>query len=840
MFEYSFRQALGNTQAVQERHRIMKKIAIRILVLLAVFVVGVAGTSLLMNGEMSSDTMELDDASFPEVMVEIGGTYVNRMFGYAQKMQMDFTRDSLTPMDTSKNITLIINPFSCDLYNLSYEIRTSDGSKVIENSSTRKLSSQDSYLKAVLHLKADEMRMNQEYTLQVTLDTSVGEIYYYTRIIQRSRLNTEQYIRFVQNFYEKCMNKDATTELAAYVESDDSVADNSFTSVNIHSSLDMVTWGKLSPTISRRAVPTIKDINETTGSISLDYEITAFNEDGKTEVYDVTEFYRMRYTENGVWLLDFNRNAQQVFDGNLPAVDNEGLAIGVGSRDIQYMSNPSGEIIAFVQQGDLWAYHCTANRFTRIFSFRQTKNGDERDANHSHDMKIVRMDKSGDMDFVVYGYFNRGVHEGEVGVGVYRYINDQNLVEEQVFIPSTESYEFLKKDLGNLSYINEQNQLFLFMGGNLYQVDIEGHTYQIVRDGIKAGHFVSSTSNASGAWMAGTDIYHCTEIGIINFETGKTRRIRSEDGVYMKAHGFLNEDLVYGMAREENIVSDTSGKKVFAMDSLRIEDFAGNLVKEYIQPDQFIIDVQMNDSLMEIQLARRDGNAYVSTSLDNIMNNRKAEEQLVSLSTSYTSRRGFIIHLDFEQTVKNSPPAVASAKYRANTGQTVLDVDTQVPMEEIYYVYAGGNLDNMYTDPAQAVAQADAKVGVVLNRAQQYVWERGNKKTKIQLNLSDVPEAFLKGTLDFEAFSSDLSSIGQPMNLAGCTLEQVLYWVSAQRPVLASRGDGGSYVIVGYDQYNTIVYNPDNQETKYMAMDDSTELFQAAGNVFYSYMELIK
>ena len=64
MFEYSFRQALGNTQAVQERHRIMKKIAIRILVLLAVFVVGVAGTSLLMNGEMSSDTMELNDASF--------------------------------------------------------------------------------------------------------------------------------------------------------------------------------------------------------------------------------------------------------------------------------------------------------------------------------------------------------------------------------------------------------------------------------------------------------------------------------------------------------------------------------------------------------------------------------------------------------------------------------------------------------------------------------------------------------------------------------------------------------------------------------------------------------
>ncbi len=817
----------------------MKKIAFRILILLLVFVFGVAGTSFLMNGEISNDTAELDNASFPEVMIEIGGMYVNRMFGYAEKMQMDFTRDSLTPMDTSKKITLAINPHSCDLYNLSYEIRTSDGSKVIENSSTRKLTSQDSYFKATLDLKADEMRMNQEYSLQITLDTSAGEVYYYTRIIQRSKLNTEQYIRFAQNFYEKCMNKDSTQELSAYIESDDSVADNSFTSINIHSSLDMVTWGDLSPTISKRAIPVIKDINETTGSIALDYELTAQNENGQTETYNVTEFYRMRYTENGVWLLDFNRNAQQVFDGNLPVIDNEGLAIGVGSKDMQYMSNPSGEIVAFVQQGDLWTYNHSANKFTKVFGFRQTENGDARDANSSHDMKIVRIDDSGDMDFVVYGYFNRGVHEGMVGVGVYRYSNDQNLVEEQVFIPSTESYEFLRMDLDNLSYVNKQNQLFLFMGGNLYQVDIKGRSYEIIQEGIKVGNFVSSASNASGAWMEGTDSYHCKNIGIINFETGKTRKLQSEEGVYIKALGFLNEDFVYGFAREENVVVDSTGKKVFAMSSFRIEDFDGNIVKEYAQPDQYIIDVQMNDSLMEIQLARLQDNTYTPTSLDNIMNNRKAEKQQASLSTSYTPRRGFIIHLNFNQAIKNNMPVVVIAKQRDEGRQTVLHINTQVPMEDVYYVYAGGKLDSIYTDPAQAVAQADSKVGVVLNRAQQYVWERGNKKTKIQLNQSDVPAAILKGSLDFETLSKDLGSALQPMNFAGCTLDQILYSVSAQRPVIASRGDGGSYVIVGYDQYNTIVYNPDNQETKYMAMDESTELFQSAGNVFYSYMELI-
>lgn len=37
--------------------------------------------------------------------------------------------------------------------------------------------------------------------------------------------------------------------------------------------------------------------------------------------------------------------------------------------------------------------------------------------------------------------------------------------------------------------------------------------------------------------------------------------------------------------------------------------------------------------------------------------------------------------------------------------------------------------------------RADAQTGVVLNRAQQYVWERGNKKTKLQMNIEDVPES---------------------------------------------------------------------------------------------------
>ena len=69
-------------------------------------------------------------------------------------------------------------------------------------------------------------------------------------------------------------------------------------------------------------------------------------------------------------------------------------------------------------------------------------------------------------NFVLYGYMNRGVREGYCGVCVYHYSNDQNVVEEKVFIPSTESYEFLKEDLGTLSYVSTENALYLLFANS--------------------------------------------------------------------------------------------------------------------------------------------------------------------------------------------------------------------------------------------------------------------------------------------------------------------------------------------------------------------------------------
>lgn len=818
----------------------MKKIAIRIGVLLTVFIVTVAATTLFMNSENTDNTGDLNTATLPEVLVDINGTLANRMFGYKQEMQVDFNRDSLTPVDTTREINLAIAPHEEKINGLSYEVRTSDGSRVVENQSIRGMVTRDNYLRASIKLTSDNMLMNQEYSLQIELDTEQGPIYYYTRVIQRSGLNTDKYVDFVQGFYQKCLNKDTSAELADYIEPDSSVSNSSFTDVSIKSSLDMITWGKLNPQISRKGVPIIKDINETTGSITLKYQISAKDDEGNQELYEVSDFYRMRYTQARVMLLDFRRSTQQVFDGTLTVADSDGLNLGVVSRDVQYVSNPSADIVAFVQNGDLWSYSHSASKATRIFSFRSEDSADERDDNNEHNMKVLRVDESGDMDFVLYGYMNRGPHEGYVGTAVYHYSSSQNVVEEQVFIPSTLSYEFLHRDLERLSYVNEQNQMFLLTEGNLYKIDIEGKSFEVLQDKIDLECFSTSGTNARAAWMNEMEPDSSTSITEIDFETARTRSISVEQGQYVKILGFMNEDLIYGITREENVVTDTGGKKIFAMDEIKIEDFDGTVKKDYSREGMYITDVKITETLMEVQLSDWQKKAYVYRSSENIMNNKKAVEDTVTQNLVYTERRGYVVRLDFKQKVSNPQPVVLVSKMRSMEHANILDMSIEPSENEVYYVYAYGKLDNIYSDPAEAIMQADEKTGVVLNRAQQYVWERGNKKTKIQLNQGDIPPEVLKGTLDAEKLQEELGDSATVMNLTGCTLDSVLYEVSSQRPVIASQKKGKSLVIVGYDEYNTLVYDPKTGETKYMGMNDSTEAFQKAGNIFITYIENLK
>lgn len=814
----------------------MKNFFKRFLVLLVVFILGVAGTAFLMNNETTDDRSDMNDAVLPEVMVQFGDVLTNRMYGYRQPMEADFVRDSVTPLDTTKKLTLVVNPYDTKVRNLSYEIRTSDGSKVMENRTIKSLDTgSDGYLRTEIEISSG-LLMNQEYSLQITLSTNHGDAYYYTRVVSRSATYTEQYAKFADDFVQMSLDKTQADNLAAYLETSDSASSRNFAGLNINSPLADISWGNLNPQLSKAGIPVIKDINETTASISIEYEISAQNENGNTEYYLVTDFYRMRYDETRIRLLDFKRSASEVFDPSLSVISNSGLLLGVRSKDVDYLTNEDGSVTAFTQNGDIWSYVPDTGKFVEIFTFRKDTESDFRDARVEHDIKLLSVENNGDVDFMVYGYMNRGAHEGYSGVGIYHYNNDQGAIEEQVFIPCTESFEFLQEDLGTLSYVNQSGQLFIMIAGNLYQINIDENTYEVLADHIDSDDFGVSVTNAHAAWKSESGDY-AGQIEFIDFDTMERRRIVPEASQKLDLLGFMNEDLIYGIVLDGDTLPNATGYMIDGITTFRIEGFDGTVKKEYHQDGLYVAGVTVGTTLMEFTLVQKSGDIYKGVKKDNIMNNSTAATDKTSVEQTSSSRQGVIVRLTSEDSPSSEEPLILYAKVR-NAGEKVVDIQVdKSSVEEVYYVYAGGGLDSVWTDPAKAVQRADKQTGVVLNRAQQYVWERGNMKTQITLNTTDIPEIIRTASLDVQNLQNGLGDSAKVIDLTGCSLENVLYEVSAQRAVIARTGSDSSVVIVGYDQYNTYLLDPSTGEVKPYGMNDSTVLFKNAGNMFITYLE---
>lgn len=818
----------------------MKRAVLKIIVLLAVFVGGVFGFSELMNQETMESSREMENPTLPVLCIDKNGYKINQMFGYTQEMDQTTIRDGIVPLTTNREISVSCNDFGNSIDSVSYEVTNLMNGTVVENAKVGNFKEDGEYRTATFSLQ-EPILMGQEYGLKFTVNTGEKEVYYYTRLVQRASLSTDQYVEFAYSFYEKCMNRDGANGLNAYLETSESVVNNSYTNISINATFNQVTWGDLKPQIYRKPVARIKEINENTGSIVLEYMISSQDESGNTELYYVTDFFRMRYFQSEVMLLDFYRNAQQVFSGDPPGISAKGIELGIASKTVSYKTNTNANIVAFVQAGELWSYNDSADKLVQIFSMRNKEDGDVRDDHRENDIKIIRVEESGDVDFVVYGYFNRDIHEGKSGVAVYHYSSERNTVEEKVFLPSAESYEYLNEDLKELCYVNQNDHLYLYLNSTIYMVNLDDMTWEAVLDQVNPDCLIASKNQNQIAWMDEMKEYASSHITLMDLDKEETRKIGAGDGQKLKVLGFINEDFIYGIARDEDIISDVAGNTTFAISRMKIENFAGKLIKDYQVSGVWISNVNIKEGLIELERVVWSGSEYVETTTDNIMNNQQNNDAAVEIRATDSSRKGTVITLVFPKAISSLKPLYASAKIRITEEMRTVELNQQeTEYNPEYYVYAKGKLAGIYSKPSEAVVYADSQVGVVLNRRQQYVWERGNNATEKDLNNADIPEVVLSGTLDEQAIQESLGDSAEVMNLTGCTLEEILYQLSSDRPVIARQPDGTAAVIVGYDRYNTRLYKFDTGEHYYYAMDDSTALFEQGGNVFISYVEIPK
>lgn len=834
-----------------------------IAILVGIFFAAIIFFYLIGGNKGTTDlTVEMSDATYPVVSFYAGDQVINQTYGYKEEMDETSVRDSITPVDSDLQMPITIDTNGTTVTGISYEVRSLDAERLVEDTTLDTFNSQSGQVSATLNLQ-NLLDSDTEYLLILKVESKSQTYYYYTRIIKSSDDSATQALDFVSNFHDETLGASDGSDLATYIEPDSTQTNTTLQYVNIHSSLSQIMWGNFDPEVVSDVNVTVAETNSSYTSVVLTYTVSSADSQGVDRYYNVKEYYRVRVTSDRMYLLDFERETDQVFTGTGDSFYDNYIQLGITDTDVNYKASDSGTIVAFVQQGDLWSYNQESEEITKVFSFRGSDITDSRENNTDHDIKILNIDESGSIEFVVYGYMSRGQHEGQVGVGVYRYDSDTNVVEEELFVDSDESYEVMKEEIGDLFYVSSNNIFYMMTDGMLYSVDMTDGTLNTLEEGMDSNTFVVSDSGQFIAWVEDSDKYSSTSIHVMNLDTEEITQITAGDGQYIQPLGYLEEDFVYGIANQSDVVQDVAGNITFPMNSVEILDDQLQEVKDYSVDGYYVVSAYESENALHLKRVTKSGDEYLSASEDTIINYSQNETDYNTVNTTETTdAEQTQVQISMAADIENLSPRMVTPQEVLSENENDISVLKGSQKMEQYYVYKGCQVVLSTQVLSDAINEAYSDGGVVVDSNQNYIWTK-NKKTSAAISDLSVPDSAanansvakcIDAILNKEEISNNAESYLQQgtgifdvmtnimsdniiVDLTGCTVEEVLYYISQGNPVIAMEDSENAVLFTGYDSYNVTVFDPETQTTSKIGLEDCETQFAAAGSIYIGYLK---
>jgi len=293
-------------------------------------------------------------------------------------------------------------------------------------------------------------------------------------------------------------------------------------------------------------VATFKELASETAVFTIDY-LAGVKTGNLERKYFVEEYYRIKYTTDVTYLLDYERTMHQITDENELEITPATLTLGITDYDIGLVESEDGNIFAFVNEGRLFSYNLINGEFTKLFSFYDEYNFDERTINDDHDIKVLRVDEAGNAWFLVYGYMNRGTYEGKVGMALYEYDGVNKVIDEKMFISSNKSAEIVMKEIEELAYLNKNGVFYFMLDRSIYSYDIDGKAIEEIVTDLEENMYGVSASGSEIVWQIGKGVNSSESLMVMNLNTGQITPIEAPEGEYIKPLAFVNEDFIYGL-----------------------------------------------------------------------------------------------------------------------------------------------------------------------------------------------------------------------------------------------------------------------------------------------------
>lgn len=837
-----------------------KEVIIRICVLVAVFFLSLVGFNTYYSAKNEGAT-EMTKATLPVLGIRLDDREVNLMHGYMGEIDAALLRDSITPIDSKGKIRLELNDYDYDITAIYYQIFYGANSSLLEEGVLNKLAEDGDRKSQDLKLE-NVLKEGEEYLIQFTirLDSS-RKVNYYSRLKYGTDFHYKESVDFALKLSDMMLEKDDT--LNAYLEPNAEMINNNLASVTIHSSFEAVTYAQAKPERESDISITIKEINKDYTAVELRWLLSMTNGKGQEQYCDVVENYKVRYSATRMYLLDYDRSQEATYNPEYIDQANNRLTLGIGANDnVVYQASEDNEKVCFVKNRQLWYYSYQATAVTKVFSFQTENLDDERNSYNQHDIHILNMDENGNIDFVVYGYMNRGRHEGENGILLYHFTATDCTITELVFVPTTIPFQNVQEDMKKFSYLNEDSVFYFLLDGTLYQVNTLTGEWEIMRTNLVNNCLTASSDKHIIAIQDKEDSTDNKKITLLNLNTGKEVVITCEESERIQSAGFVLTDFIYGIADKTKVKVTKGGTTQFPMKEIRIVNEDGDDVKTYKKSGSYIIDTEVEGSVIKLTYGKKSGDGYKESGNEHIRFKQEDTGSSVATEYGYDGICYNQVYIAFPAYVYvQTVPALKVAKEIVSNDMRIITINQSSLDITQYLVYANGALVETCNTAYEAIEKAEEIRGLVVNNARQTVWESNipSYNQVIGLNMKTVDrkaDTFAAcismicalegydGTFDEVKLQSgdkikimELYVEGGAINLYGLPLEDVLYYVGKETPVIAGLGGEHYVLVMSYNSTKVRYMDPLTGEEQVLERDAFEDKMKTSGNEYYSYIK---
>lgn len=804
----------------------MKYIFNKITVLILIFLLSIITYFAISLGKGKKEEYiytSMEEAKCPVIWVKEDDQLINCMRANQSDPGFDAVYDTLTVLSEDRILPIVIKDFGTEAITVSYEIRSMDRKELVDRQENIAFEKRAEEIYSEIKIE-NVLSYAKEYRLEITITTSDAmKLRYYTRIVPENKENARQMLELAINFSERNFDYDEARQNTVYLETDSTGNNSSLGEVNLKSSFDQLTYRGLD--IEPIGIKDIRLCNYDgkMGEVKIIFTADRQIQEDKHELYEITESFVMRNGAERIYLMDYHRNMEEVFNMSSSSFTGSRIMLGIGNGDFSIEKSEAERYTAFVALRELFLVDSSEDSLVKVYTFRSGKDSGIRSNFYKHNIKIFRVDDDGNIDFLVYGYMNRGKHEAQTGISFNRYDNKKNIITEMAYIPVNISYEELENDLSKLCHFGKNELLYLKIKDKVYSLDIKNNYRVLIAQDLRDGNYAINSTQKRMAWQEYIEGVSYPNIKLLNMDTGESKELKSEGDYIIYPEGFIDEDLIVAVSSVKNRWILNGREVLPPFDTIEIMDDNLLAYKKYEKQGNYLYDISVDDRRIHFNILQKDENDnYRILGEDTIVSNVEAEYTDDYLGYYASEEKGRIYYIS-SYTEKVSKKIKISIPEKISYAQNI-DYNMMINSDmdyKRYISYGRGKIQGIFDELSPAIKKSYDYMGTVKKDGICYYSRASTLPSKSIKNIGDIKNEILMA-IDKGKMSS-IKSIG---------LKKCFYFISADMPVLSYNDRGESLLIYGYDRYNISIYNIDRDEYSKLGIEEADSMFKSNYNDF--------